>query len=64
MVKKHTFIVSNEKNPSVAVKPGMKLDVVAVTLRDPAMKSPKKLAARLCGGTNTCLALIDTDPEE
>ena len=33
--------------------------VVAVEIVDPAFKKAKGLAARLCGGTNTCLALVE-----
>lgn len=59
--QKHTFIVSNEKNPKVSLKPGMKLNVVSVKLANPSLKAPKAVAARLCGGTTTCLALIDVE---
>lgn len=57
---KHTFVVSDEKNPKITVKPGMKLEVVTVSLVDSTLKKPKKIAARLCGGTSTCLALVET----
>jgi hypothetical protein len=53
------FIVTNEKHPAVRVKPGMKLDVQSVRLMDPTLRPAKTLAARLCGGTSTCLALVD-----
>jgi hypothetical protein len=61
---KHTFIVSNEKNPKVALKPGMKLQVATVALVGPDLKKPSKIAARLCGGTSTCLALVEIPTEE
>lgn len=53
------LIVSDEKNPSVNLKPGMKLHVTAVQLLDPSLKPSKKVAARLCSGSGTCVALID-----
>ncbi len=56
---KTSFIVSNSKNPSVTLKPGQKFQVASVQLVDPSLKPVKKVAARLCGGTSTCLALID-----
>ena len=59
--RKHTLIVSNEKRPKIALQPGMKLDVVSVKLAGPTLKAQKPLAARLCGGTNTCLALVETE---
>jgi hypothetical protein len=61
--RKVTLIVSKEKRPKVSVKPGMRLDVVAVKLADAQLKSPRKLGARLCSGGGTCIALVDIDPE-
>lgn len=55
-----SLIVSDEKNPKVALKPGMKVEVVTVRLADEALK-PAKVGARLCGGSGTCLALIDVE---
>jgi hypothetical protein len=60
--KKLKFIVSDEKNPKVTLKPGQRLEVVSVALADATLKKPKKIGARLCGGTDTCLALVDIDP--
>lgn len=54
-----SLIVSDDKKPNIAVKPGMKLQVVAVSLVDSQMKKARPSAARLCGGTSTCVALID-----
>ena len=56
---KQTFIVSDAKNPQVTVRPGTKLEVVSVALAGPDLKKPAKLAARLCGGSGTCLALVE-----
>ena len=53
------FIVSDEKNPSVVLKAGMKFQVTAVELVDTSLKRIKKGGARLCGGTSTCVALVD-----
>jgi hypothetical protein len=56
-----TLVQSEEKSPAVSLKPGMQFDVVAVRLVDAQLGRAKKLAARLCGGSSTCLALIDVD---
>lgn len=56
---KMKLIVSDDKNPSVTLKPGMKLQVVAVDLVEPNLKASKKIAARLCSGGGTCVALIE-----
>lgn len=53
------FIASEEKNPTVKLKPGMKLEVIAVDLVEPTLKASKKVAARLCGGSRTCVALVE-----
>jgi hypothetical protein len=53
------FIVSNQRNPSVKLKAGMRLDVQSVKLLSPQLRVAKRLGARLCGGSGTCLALID-----
>ncbi len=53
------LIVSQEKQPKVALKPGMRVEVTTVKLVDPNLARPPKIAARLCGGSGTCLALID-----
>ncbi|MCC6353351.1 MAG: hypothetical protein IT577_05655 [Verrucomicrobiae bacterium] len=60
--KKMKLIVSRERRPKVIVKPGQRLEVVSVVLAEPTLKKARGVAARLCGGTNTCLALIDIGP--
>ena len=50
------LIVSDEMKPSIPLKPGMKLEVVSVSVVDPALRRSRAVAARLCGGTSTCLA--------
>lgn len=60
--KKINLIVSNEKRPLGAVKPGQKVQVVGVTLSGAqALLKRKRLGARLCGGSGTCLAIVDID---
>lgn len=56
---KLNLVVSDEKNPSVNLKSGMRLDVVSVSLVEPTLKPSRARAARLCGGTDTCLALTE-----
>jgi hypothetical protein len=59
---KVNLIVSDEKKPLGSVKAGQKLQVVAVTLTGGKAASLKKaIGARLCGGSGTCLALVDID---
>ena len=57
--KKTKFIVSDKKNPEVALKPGMKLHVTTVQLVGRDLRPLKKIGSRLCGGTSTCVALLD-----
>ena len=56
--KKLNLIVSDEKKPTVKLQPGMKLDVVSVSLVEPTLKAARARGARLCGGTDTCLAVV------
>jgi hypothetical protein len=53
------FVVSEDKRPAVTLRPGMKLEVTSVMLVDPQLKRPKNIGARLCGGSGTCLALVE-----
>lgn len=56
---KSHLIVSDEVQPSIALKPGMKFAVHAITVVDTGLRPVRKIAARLCGGTTTCLALTE-----
>jgi hypothetical protein len=53
------LVVSDETEPAVKVKPGMRFEVHALTVVDPELKVSDKVAARLCGGTSTCIALVE-----
>ena len=53
------LIESEDSAPTLKLKPGMRFEVRATTVVDVELKQVKKLAARLCGGTNTCLALVE-----
>lgn len=53
------LISSDDKSPKVGLKAGMKLQVVGVSLVDSQLKKAKISASRLCGGTSTCVALVE-----
>ena len=54
------LVVSEEKEPRVALKPGMKLEVVAIQLVDPTLKPSVPTAkATLCGGSFNCVAIVE-----
>ena len=53
------LVVSDRKDGGIGAQPGQRLDVVAVKLIEPTAGRPAKLGARLCGGTSTCLALVE-----
>jgi hypothetical protein len=57
--KKLKLVASNQKNPTVNLKEGMKIEVVTIQLVESTLKKAKKSGARLCGGTSTCLALVE-----
>jgi hypothetical protein len=52
------LIVSDDAEPQMRLKPGMKFEVHATTVVDSALRPSTKVAARLCGGTSTCIALV------
>ena len=52
-------IVSDDEEPKLALKPGMRFEVHATSVVDPEFKKSTAVAARLCGGTSTCLALVE-----
>jgi hypothetical protein len=63
--KKVNLIVSGAKKPLGSVKVGQKLQVVAVSLSGEKAGSVKKaIGARLCGGSGTCLAVMDIDKDD
>ncbi len=53
------LIESDDTEPTIKVKAGHRFEVKAVRIVDPQLNPSKKVAARLCGGTDTCLALIE-----
>ncbi len=59
--RKLNLIVSDQKNPIGSAKPGSTLEVVAVALTGGKASSKQRIGARLCGGTSTCLALVDVE---
>jgi len=59
----HKLIVSKDKSPAVPVRRGMKLEVVSVSFVDESLKG-RRIAATLCGGTSTCVALVETEGDE
>lgn len=56
------LIVTDEKKPLGSTKPGQKFEVVAVTLTGKKAGPVKKaIGARLCGGSGTCVAIVDVE---
>lgn len=53
------LIRSDDAEPKIAVKPGMRFDVRTVSIVDTELKAGIKIAARLCGSDDTCIALIE-----
>jgi hypothetical protein len=51
------LIVTDEENPKIEHKHGGQAKVVSVSVVDPKLAKAHVTAARLCGGTSTCLAL-------
>lgn len=58
------LIQSDDAKPAMQLGPGRRFEVTTVTVVSPTEAKPQALAARLCGGSGTCLALIDLGPSE
>jgi hypothetical protein len=56
-LKKIKLIVSDEKPKTGAAK----TEEFHIVLVDENFSTGKTIAARLCGGTSTCVALMDTE---
>lgn len=56
------LIVTEDDAPKVTIKPGMKFEVISLQVVDESLATPQKIAARLCGGGGTCMALVDIEP--
>ena len=52
------LVASTTRTPSVRLQPGMKLEVVAVSVVDEKLAKVNVEGSRLCGGSGTCLAII------
>jgi hypothetical protein len=52
------LIVSDEKNPAIALKKGMRVEVRQVAFNTPELKKAAQ-GSRLCGMGGACMALID-----
>ena len=55
------LIVSDDPQPAIVLAPGKKYQVVSIAVSDSKLKPAAPIAARLCGGTTTCLALVEID---
>lgn len=55
------LVLSEDKVPRIELKPGMRFEVASVAVVDEKLTRKTGVGARLCGGTSTCLALIDLD---
>ena len=60
-----SLLVTDEREPTIKLtrdRQNAPLKVTTVVLRDPITMKPVASAARLCGGSDTCLALVETLP--
>jgi hypothetical protein len=58
-VGKIHLIESDDSEPTIKVKAGHRFEVRSVSIVDAQMNPTSKVAARLCGGSGTCLALVE-----
>jgi hypothetical protein len=56
------IIVTDEKKPELErPRGGKRYKTVSVQVTDPTLKPAKAVGARLCGGTDSCVALIEVE---
>ncbi len=53
------LVLHKDATPKVELRPGMKIQVEEIELLGGTAAQLKKIGARLCGGSGTCLAIID-----
>lgn len=56
------LIVSDDEQPTVQLKAGMRFEVVSVSVVQSNLTDlvdSDRIGARLCGGSGTCLAIVD-----
>ena len=52
------LVQSRSRTPKVRLEPGMRLEVVGISLVDEKLAQVAAEGSRLCGGTSTCLAIV------
>ena len=52
------LVQSASRTPQVRLEPGMKLEVVAISIVDEKLAKVAAEGSRLCGGSGTCLAIV------
>ncbi|WP_424973214.1 hypothetical protein [Dinoroseobacter sp. S76] len=56
------LIVSDDKEPTIKVRPGMKIEMVEVSAEDSEGASQEMVLSTLCGyGSTYCVAVIQTN---
>lgn len=58
------LIESEDSAPTIQLKAGMRFEVRTTRIVDTSLRPSQKVAARLCGGTSTCLALVELGGSE
>ena len=58
------LIESDDAEPGIKLQVGMRFEVRATNIVDTNLKGSRKVAARLCGGTSTCLALVEIEHQK
>jgi hypothetical protein len=57
------LIVSDDEKPEIRGKQEGGHEVVSVSLVEPNLEKSSRIGARLCGGTSTCVAIVDVGEE-
>jgi hypothetical protein len=52
------LVQSRSRTPKVRLEPGMRLEVVGISIVDEKLAQVAAEGSRLCGGSGTCLAIV------
>ena len=57
------LIASDDEKPDITGKSKDGYDVISVSVVEPNLQPSARVGARLCGGTSTCVAIVEVGEE-
>jgi hypothetical protein len=57
------LIASDDEKPDISGKREGEFEVISVPVVEPNLQRSSRIGARLCGGTSTCVAIVELGDE-